>query len=437
MLFDYYRRNRDVKMAKVYIETYGCTLNQADSDIIKGILRNIGHELVENENEADVIVFNTCTVKGPTENKIFERMKRTTKPFVIAGCIYVNKKRILREIKNPVVISPGALGRIGKAVEAAIRRREMWITEDVGKTGRVREITAPILRVPIQEGCTGSCFFCQTKLARPLLKSYQPKTIRMWIEEGLKKGAKEMQITGMDSGAYGIDIGTDLPTLLESLTDIDGNFKIRLGMINPQHLNRFGDRLIGIMKSDKFYKFIHIPVQTGSERICRRMNRPHTVKDFIKWVKKFRAAIPNITIATDIIVGYPGETTADFKSTIALLQRVKPDVVNISKYTVRSGTKAALMKQLPTEIIKERSKEASEVVHRICAENNSKYIGKIVDVLVLEQNGRKGRTENYKQVVLDKKAKLGTWIKTKIERVNHSSLFGQNPGSPRMYALIR
>ncbi len=411
-------------MAKVYLETYGCTLNQADSDIMKGILRNIGHELVENDDDADVIVFNTCTVKGSTENKIFEKMKKTTKPFVIAGCIYVNKKRILREIKKPVVLAPGAIEEIGKAVNSALRGKELWITNGNEKTGKIRDITAPILRIPIQEGCIGSCFFCQTKLARPLLKSYHPKIIRMWVEEGVKKGAKEVQITGMDSGAYGIDLGTNLPTLLETLKEIDGDFKIRLGMINPQHLNRFGDRLIRLMKSDKFYKFIHIPVQTGSETICKNMNRPHTVRDFIRWVKKFRDEIPNITIATDVIVGYPGESTEDFKKTIKLLRKVRADVVNISKYTVRSGTKAALMKQLPTEIIKERSKETSEVVRMICAENNSKYIGKIVDVLVLEQDGRKGRTENYKQVVLSKKAKLGTWIKTKIKRANHSSLFG-------------
>jgi tRNA A37 methylthiotransferase MiaB len=164
-------------------------------------------------------------------------------------------------------------------------------------------------------------------------------------------------------------------------------------------------------------------VQTGSESVCKAMNRPHRVEDFVKWVGRFRAAIPNITIATDIIVGYPGESKADFNKTLALIRKTKPDVVNLSKYTVRSGTKAAGMKQLPTEMIKERSRKASLLIKRITENRNRKYIGKTVEVLVLEGNGTKGRTANYKQVVLRKKAKLGSWAKARIKNVNHGSLF--------------
>ncbi|MEM4359387.1 MAG: tRNA (N(6)-L-threonylcarbamoyladenosine(37)-C(2))-methylthiotransferase [Candidatus Bilamarchaeaceae archaeon] len=410
-------------MTRVYFETYGCTLNQADTDIMKGIVRNAGYEIAQSEKEADIIVFNTCTVKAATENKIMERMKRTLKPFVISGCIYVNRKRILKEIKNPVVLPPHCVGAICEAIETAKAGRSAWFTNSTEKSNLTRELTTPILRIPIQEGCTGSCYFCQTRLARPRLRSYPLKTIQMWIENGIKAGAREIQITGMDVGAYGLDNGDTLPALLKKIAEIDGNFKIRLGMINPHHLNRFGNELIEIMKSDKFYKFIHLPVQTGSEHVCRTMNRPHSVRDFVSWVNRFRAAIPNITIATDIIVGYPTETERDFMKTISLLKKIKPDVVNISKYTVRTGTKAAEMRHLHTNVIKERSRKITKLVRLLCVEKNRLAIGKTIDVLMLEENGRKGRTKNYKQVVLNRKARLGSWVQAKVERVNHGSLF--------------
>ncbi|MEM3541432.1 MAG: tRNA (N(6)-L-threonylcarbamoyladenosine(37)-C(2))-methylthiotransferase [Candidatus Bilamarchaeaceae archaeon] len=412
---------------KVYVEVYGCTLNQADADIMRAIIKK-EHRIVENEKEADVVVFVTCTVKGATENKIMEKMKRTKKPKVIAGCLYVNKDRIKREIKNPVVIGPYAIERINEGIDAALKKKELWLVQKEEKIGVEREYTAPILRVPIQEGCIGNCFFCQTKLARPYIKSYLPKTIRWWIEKGIERGAKEIQLTGMDSGVYGIDIGTNLISLIKELVKIEGDFKIRLGMINPQHLNRFGKELIDVMKSKKFYKFIHIPVQTGSEKVCKEMNRPHTVKDFIKWTKAFRKAIRGITIATDIIVGYPTETEDDFKKTLALIKKIKPDIVNLSKFTPRPKTKAAAMKQLPTEIIKRRSEETARLIKKIAAEKNKKYIGKEIDVLTLEKGANKstkGRSNNYKQIVIKGLWPLGSYIKVKIKNANHGSLFGE------------
>ncbi|MFH1221917.1 MAG: tRNA (N(6)-L-threonylcarbamoyladenosine(37)-C(2))-methylthiotransferase [Candidatus Micrarchaeota archaeon] len=414
-------------MAKVYFEAYGCTLNQADADIMRGIA-SAKHKIVADAEAADVVVFVTCTVKGATENKIMERMKRTKKPFVIAGCLYVNKSRIEREIKHPVVLGPYAVEQINEAISAAQKHKTLWLTEKAEKEGLTREFTAPILRIPIQEGCVGGCFFCQTKIARPYLRSYSPRTIKIWIEHGLKKGAKEIQITGMDSGAYGMDIGTSLPALLKELLAIDGKFKIRLGMINPQHLNYFGDELLKLMRSEKFYKFIHIPVQSGSEKVCKEMNRPHSVADFRRWVKKYRAALPDISISTDIIVGYPTETEADFRQTLKLLRETKLDVVNLSKFTSRPGTKAAALKQLPTEVIKKRSGITAALLKKLTDAKNKKYIGKTMNVLVLEkgkEKSMKGRSDNYKQVVLMQQVPLGKTVKAKIKSVNHGSLFGE------------
>jgi len=392
---------------------------------MKGIIENAGYTLVGKSADADVVVYNTCTVKGATENKIMEELKGEKKSFVIAGCLYVNRERILNEINNPVVVGPYALEKITTAIDAAIDGKSLWLDKQEDKGGLIREITAPILRIPIQEGCVGNCAFCQTKLARPFLRSYPVKTIKLWIEEGLKKGAKEIQITGMDSGAYGLDIDSSLIKLLNEVNSIEGDFRTRLGMINPQHVARFENELIKLLESSKFYKFIHIPVQTGSEKICKEMNRPHTVKEFIGSIENFRKKIPDISISTDIIVGYCGETDDEFKETLKLIEDVKPDVVNLSKFTVRRGTKAEKLKQLPTEVIKERSGICSEVVKKICEENNKRYIGRTVDVLALEKaEGTKGRTDNYKQVVIRQEVELGKRAKVKITGANHGSLFG-------------
>jgi tRNA A37 methylthiotransferase MiaB len=156
------------------------------------------------------------------------------------------------------------------------------------------------------------------------------------------------------------------------------------------------------------------------------MNRPHAVRDFKETVGNFRKKIPDISISTDIIVGYCGESDDEFKETIKLIEEIKPDIVNLSKFTVRKGTKAEKLKQLPTEVIKERSRLCSEVVKRVCEEKNKEYIGKTVDVLALEKaKGTKGRTDNYKQVVIRQEVELGKRVKVKITDANHGSLFGE------------
>ena len=457
---------------RVYLETYGCTLNQADSDIIRGILKGAGHRIVT-EREAEIVIINSCTVKGATENKIISRIREIKKPLIIAGCLVVNEKRIREERKDAVLVWPGALNCLEQAVRDAKKGIANTYKSNEYKDSLPKEFTKPILRIAAQEGCCGNCYFCQTKLARPELRSYNPERIVQLIEEGIKKGAKEIQLTGMDLGAYGLDLieasaskapafvnsrrdrKTNLIELLKRIEKIKGEFIVRLGMINPQHAKRMLPELVKTLKGKKFYKFLHAPVQTGSEKVCKEMNRGHTVKDFVDIVKNIRRAIPSITIATDIIVGYPTETKEDFEQTIQLIEKIKPDIVNVSKFTSRAGTKASKMKQLKTQEIKERSRRMSEVCKRIAKEKNEKFIGKVLEILITEK-GRDftGRTENYKQVVV-KNLNQSTWpsrsdqspslrkgrtraaerqelsynalgekIKRKIKEANHGSLIG-------------
>ena len=423
-------------MTKVYIETYGCTLNQADSDIMKALLKEKGYTIVETEEESDAVVLNTCTVKGATESKIMSKIKVLTdqkKKLVVAGCLTVNEERIRKIAPQISIVGTASLKSIDAAVEAALHDIPKTYRTFESKDGLPKVITIPIMRIPINDGCTSSCNFCQTKLARPFLRSYSPKTIVTWINESVTKGAREIQLTSMDSGAYGIDIKTNLITLLKNIReDTSANkttdtFFVRLGMINPNHAKRMLPELIHLLKHEKFYKFIHIPVQAGSERVCREMNRDHGVTEFIEIVTTLRKEIPDICISTDIIVGYPTETNEDYEETKTLLNELNPDITNVSKFSPGPGTTAKKLKQLPSEEVKRRSKELSFLVKKISEEVNKKLIGKTYTVLITEKDKHfKGRNEFYKQIVVpDFKGKLGEWVKVKIYDANYGSLFGR------------
>lgn len=418
-------------MDNIFIETYGCTLNKADSDFMIGLLKKC-HRIVSTEKKADVVIVNTCTVKGATEEKIFSRLKelkKQKKNVIVTGCLAVNEKRIRSVLPLAPIVHPSNLKYIQQAVRDAITKKSThypFSESDVDKSQLPRMYTAPILRVPIADGCVGNCSFCQTKFARPKLISHPSSAIIDWICRGVKKGAKEIQLTAMDSGAYGLDIGSTLPELLDKITSIEAQFFVRLGMCNPEHARRYLNDLLRIFSSKKFYKFLHVPVQSGSDHVLNDMKRKHSVKDFIFVVNKFREKFRNITIATDIISGYPTETEEDHEKTKHLLEKIKPDIVNLSKFSPRPMTFAKTLSQLPTTIIKQRSKELSEIIKHI--HNNRKFIGRTYAVLITEkQRTYSGRTYFYKQVVFPSlgTSELGRIIKAKIISATPTYLVGE------------
>jgi MiaB-like tRNA modifying enzyme len=417
---------------KVHIKTYGCTLNQADSDIMQALLSG-SHELVDTVGESDVVLLNTCTVKGATENKTYELMKKLQaqgKRFVIAGCLTADMDRIRKYAPLAPIIGTSSLKSVNDAVQDAADGKPTMYKSFESKDELPKLLTKPIMRIPINDGCVSSCFFCHTKKARPLLRSYPPKMVIMWIEQAVANGAREIQLTSMDSGAYGIDLKTDLVKLLDAIAQqpLEEKFLVRLGMINPEHAKRMLPDVIRVMKHRRFYRFLHIPVQTGSEKVCKEMNRDHTVQDFRDIVAAVRAEMPEATIATDIIVGYPTETEADFQQTLDLLREIKPDIINVSKFSPRPGTKAKELPQLHNDVIKARSAETAALVKQISLGRRKAHIGKNYRVLVTEkQKDFTGRNINYLQVVVKGfKGQLGDWIDVRITDANHGSLFGES-----------
>ncbi|MEM4266579.1 MAG: tRNA (N(6)-L-threonylcarbamoyladenosine(37)-C(2))-methylthiotransferase [Candidatus Nanoarchaeia archaeon] len=342
---------------KIFVKTYGCTLNQGDTEVIKGILKQGGHKFVDSEKEADIIIVNTCGVKTVTQNKIIDYLKKIskTKKVIVGGCLpsMIDVKRYAPKIAGS--FDTNTITKINSLVE---KPRQIFGKEKESRINKPRVRTKKeIAIITIAEGCLGKpCTYCSVKQARGELKSYTKKEILGEVKKAVKEGCTIIKLTAQDTGCWGKDIDEKLPDLLGEILKTEGNFKIRLGMMNPNHAIEFLDELIKIYNNPKMIKFIHIPVQSGSNKVIKDMKRDYKVEDFKKIVKRFRKEVRGINIATDIIAGYPTETEEDFKKTLELIKEVKPEVLNISKFAPRPKTEAAKLKQLRTEIIKERSK---------------------------------------------------------------------------------
>ena len=292
---------------KIFIRTFGCSLNQSDSEQMAGVLTHAGFIIILKPEDADLIILNSCTVKGPTENSLFKEIKKwKNKRLVIAGCIPQTDKEKLKEYS---LIGTKNLNQIVEVVQETLNGNLTQRLTFKGNPG----LTLPRIRknknvgvIPISRGCLGSCTFCKTKAARGNLQSYPPNDILNLANEYLNEGANELWLTSQDCGCYGFDINTNLAELLEQLTKIPGDFKIRIGMANPDHILKILTKLIQAYKNKKVFRFLHLPIQSGNDLLLTIMKRNYSVKEFKIVISAFRKEIPDITISTDIICGFPG-----------------------------------------------------------------------------------------------------------------------------------
>ena len=400
------------------IKTYGCTLNQADSNIMKSMLEGNGIAITERIDEADVAVVNTCTVKNITAQKILyqlHKMQIAGKKTVVTGCMAsANRDLIERYAPSASIIDTSNIGRIAEVVERLHDGKRMAV-EGYSRLDKLAFFHADegiIAKIPINEGCTSSCSFCETKFARGPLNSYSEKRILDAVAQSAKMGAKEIQLTSQDVGAYGIDSGTDIAALMENIAQIDGDFKVRIGMINPEHLHRCFDGFVCELKGERFYKFAHMPIQSGSNNVLKDMGRKGTIEEFDGYVKELRKKIQNITIETDLIVGFPTENEGDFKETLGFMRRTRPEVTNISRFGARPHARASGMEQQSIETINRRSVALSRVVRQVQHNINDKFIGKRFDVIITESNEKSlnGRNGSYRQVVIGRNDANGIGI---------------------------
>jgi MiaB-like tRNA modifying enzyme len=419
-------------MAKIFVEAYGCSASFSDSEMISGLILNGGHTLVDNSSESDLNIVVTCSVKDATANKMIHRIKSLkTKPLIVAGCLPKAEKLTVEKFsENASMLGPNSLGKTLQVIDSTLKGTKLIALEDtdLSKVGLPKVRLNPVVGiVEIASGCMSECTFCQTKLSKGDLTSYRIGDIVRQIETEINEGCKEIWLTSTDNGCYGFDINTDLPSLIDTVVEIPQDFKVRVGMMNPMYMARIRENLIKSFENDKVYKFLHIPVQSGSNTVLNDMKRGHTVETFRDVVKKARDRFPEFTISTDVIVGFPSETQEDFEKTVNLLKETRPDVVNLSKYSARPGTEAAEWEQIDVSVVKKRSKEIFELINQIAFENNQKWIGWRGDVLFDEktEEGIKGRNFAYKSIFVDENVEIGQTHAIEITNITKHSLVGK------------
>jgi len=423
---------------RFYLETYGCSLNKSDSDIIVGHLASLGAERVEDSDNANVLILNTCGVKEPTEDRIVHRLETLsggTVPVVITGCLpRISLDRIKTVIPDfAAVLGPQSIESLGPIVERVFHGERSIVNLESDSGSKLRLFEGPpnsvICTVPICEGCLGSCAYCAVRFARGEVRSHSISEIRDVVERCVHLGYREIRLTSQDAGVFGHDTGEDLVKLLATLDGIDGAHMYRLGMFNPNLVLESIDDIVEVMTSDHYFKFFHVPLQSGSDRILESMARQYTVDQWRLITGMIRKRIPRATIATDIIVGFPGESNDDFELTLELLESIRPSVVNISKYGDRPGTRASKStEKVDTSIKKARSRQLSDSVHQMVTQENETWIGWSGRVIVTEP-GRKGgivcRNSAYKPIVVHEDLKFGTIVQVEVVSAHRTHLAAQ------------
>ncbi len=424
-------------MARVYIETYGCALNRGDEFIMKTVLTGRGHRIVGRIDDADAIIVNTCTVRYDTELRMLDRISKLYryasmhgKKLIVAGCLAgAQPYQVRKTAPGASLVSPQNASRIHVAVESGMPVYLLGGDKDRGIVPRWVE--KHLAYIPIQEGCLGNCSFCITKLARHRLYSYPIKHVVKAVRVLVEKGAVEIEFSGQDTAAYGIDIygRQRLPDLIRELEGIEGNYMVRIGMMNPDTLQPILDELLEALKNNSHvYRFLHLPLQSGSDRVLRVMRRKYTVDMYRDIVREIRSKLPGVSIATDIIVGHPGEDEEDFEETLNVIRELEFERVHVAAYSIRPNTYSASLPQVPTRIKKERMRRILRVIEDVGLTVHRRYVGRRMRTLLTEYDGGWiGRTFNYIPVIIASSGNTytyGDWVEVHVRDATFYDLRG-------------
>jgi len=414
-------------MATYHIETYGCSSNRGESREIERALRDGGHRPADGPEDADVAILNTCTVVEKTERNMLRRaeeLQETAADLVVTGCMALAQGELFEEA----------------GVDAEILHWDEVPTYALnGECPTTTPDAEPVLDgvvglLPIARGCMSNCSYCITKFATGRVDSPS-------VEENVEKaralvhaGAKEIRVTGQDTGVYGWDNGDrKLPELLDRICDIDGEFRVRLGMANPGGIHGIHEELADVFAENaELYDFIHAPVQSGSDDVLEEMRRQHRVEKFREVVETFDDRLDHWTLSTDFIVGFPTETEADHELSMDLLAEVRPEKINVTRFSKRPGTDAADMKGLGGTVKKERSKAMSALKMEVVGEAYESMVGERYEVLVVEEgtgDSVKCRDSAYRQIIVqsatDRGVEVGDFLEVEVTGHNTVYAFGE------------
>ena len=440
--------NKEInKKLKYTILTMGCQLNENDSEKLCGILEEMGYEKTKNQKEADIALFNTCCVRENAEDRLFGKLGELKKLkeekgiiIAIGGCM-MQEKHITDKIKQSypfvdIIFGTHTLHKFPQDLYKVITQKTK-LEDILDIDGKIYE-GLPIKRdskikasVTIMNGCNNFCSYCIVPYVRGRERSREPRAIIQEVKDLAKQGYKEITLLGQNVNSYlRVEREKKIPfeeyegvhsfaTLLEAINKIDGIERIRF--VSPHPKDFTDDVIDAISKCDKVCKLVHLPLQSGNTKVLKEMNRKYTKEQYLNLVEKMKAKIPNLTLSTDIIVGFPGETDEEFEDTLDVVRKVKFEQVYMFIYSRRVGTPGDRMEnQIPEEIKHKRFDKLKELVESQIEENNKKYIGTIQKVLVEGESKNNielltGRTDSNKVVIFEgNKSCIGQMINLKI-----------------------
>ncbi|MBF8984496.1 tRNA (N6-isopentenyl adenosine(37)-C2)-methylthiotransferase MiaB [Lutibacter sp. B2] len=437
------------KKRKAIVVTYGCQMNEHDSEKLLGMIHNMGYEQTENVKEADLVIYNTCCVRENAELKVYGNLghlkpvksKRKDMIIVVCGCM-MQQPHVVNELKQKyshvdVVFGTHNLHKFPQLI-ASCKQSKKMIVDVWDSEGEIIE-GLPSLRkynlkafVNIMSGCNNFCTYCIVPYTRGRERSRKPEDIIKEIETLGKQGTKEIMLLGQNVNSYGktLEEDIDFAGLLYKINEIEGIERIRFMTSHPKDLS---PRLIEAMRDcDKLCEHFHLPVQAGSTNILNKMNRHYTKEDYLKIVEALKKEIPDIAITTDFIVGFPGETEEDFEETLDLVNQVQYDAAYTFLYSIREGTPAAKFEdQVPDDVKHKRFEKLLDRLNQIVYEKNKQLEGTVVEVLVegeSKTNSEKltGRTRTSKSVNFKgTKDMIGQLVNVKITQARTFSFNGE------------
>ncbi len=430
--------NAEQKRLRYQIQTFGCQMNERDSEVLAGMLEGMGYEKTADINQADIIILNTCCVRETAENKIWGRIGdlkaiKSRNPDLIigiCGCM-TQQKEIGEKIRRraphvELIFGTHNIHQLPELVDRVKEGRktivDIWETEgDIIENLPSKRVDGVKAYVTIMYGCNNFCAYCIVPYVRGRERSRKPEDIVREVQQLADEGYKEVMLLGQNVNSYGRELSprTDFADLLLELEAVGGIQRIRYMTSHPRD---FTDRLIKVIaSSQKVCEHFHLPVQAGGNNVLSKMNRGYTREGYLELVSKIRVLIPNASITTDLIVGFPGETDEDFQETMDLVRQVRFDAAFTFVYNKRSGTPAAEMAgQVPEEVKKARIQELIEVQNAISLEKNLEEVGKTHEVLVEKVNKNdpaklESRTRTNKLVMFAGDPQLiGRFVNVKI-----------------------
>ena len=416
----------------IWMKTFGCAHNVSDGEYMQGMLASYGYTFTETPAEADLWFLNSCTVKNPSETAFMNLVKKGkagNKKLVVAGCVPQGDRKI-NGLEDVSIVGISQIDRVTEIVEETLKGNVVRLLTK--KT--LPSLDLPKIRknpfveiVPLSTGCLGACTYCKTKHARGKLGSYTLDALSRRIKQVIKEEVAEIWLSSEDTGAWGLDIGMKVPDLLEhvvTLLPTDQSVMLRIGMTNPPYILEHLEAIAKTLNHPSVFSFLHVPLQSGSDQVLKNMNREYDSADFEKVADYLLKHVPGMTLATDIICGFPYETDQDHQDTLRILNKYKLPVVNITQFYPRPGTEAAKMKQLKSQTKKARSREVTSTFLSYRPYEKTLPVGTRTTAWVSNEVSKDGRhsvahTKSYAKVLLPRDDTLkGAKIEIEVTSVD-------------------